>query len=101
MTTSLFLTDESSCDAKTGCDHLPLDAATFHTDDDIVTICSLSLANRGKDSLPLPIGVLYRTSRSCYENDVVAQVQKARQDKPPKGDPIDGVLRAGETWVVA
>ncbi len=55
----------------------------------------------GKDSLPLPIGVLYRTSRTCYENDVVAQVQKARQDKPPKGDPLDGILRAGETWVVA
>lgn len=55
----------------------------------------------GKDGLPLPIGVLYRTQRSCYEQDVVAQVQKAQKDKPAKGDPLDAVLRSGETWVVA
>jgi 2-oxoglutarate/2-oxoacid ferredoxin oxidoreductase subunit beta len=53
----------------------------------------------GKDGMPLPIGVLYKTHRPTYENDVVAQVAKARQDKG--GGDLDQVLRAGETWVVS
>jgi 2-oxoglutarate ferredoxin oxidoreductase subunit beta len=52
----------------------------------------------GKDALPLPIGVLYSTQRTCYEDDVVAQVQKARQKET--GD-LDSILKAGETWVVS
>ena len=63
----------------------------------------LSLANMlarisGKDELPLPIGVLYRTERSTYEDDVNAQVKKAQKEKAA-GD-LDSVLRAGETWTV-
>jgi 2-oxoglutarate ferredoxin oxidoreductase subunit beta len=53
----------------------------------------------GTEGLPLPIGVLYNTKRPCYEDDVVAQVQKARQEKG--GGDLDQALRAGETWVVS
>lgn len=54
----------------------------------------------GKDGLPLPIGVLYKVERNCFEDDVVAQVRKAQAEKPGKND-MDSLLRAGETWTVS
>ena len=66
-----------------------------------VNLATMLARISGKDELPLPIGVLYQVQRQCYEQDVIAQVHKAQKDKPAKGDPLDQVLRAGETWVVA
>jgi 2-oxoglutarate ferredoxin oxidoreductase subunit beta len=65
-----------------------------------VSLAEMLARISGKDGLPLPIGVLYSTQRPSYEDDVVAQVQKARQEKGGSID-LDQVLRAGETWVVS
>ena len=64
-----------------------------------LTLAQLLARITGKDGFPLPIGVLYSTQRPCYEDEVLAQVTKARKDKA-SGD-LDQILRAGETWVVA
>ena len=64
-----------------------------------LTLAQLLARITGKDGFPLPIGVFYSTSRPCYEDEVLAQVTKARKDKA-SGD-LDQILRAGETWVVA
>ncbi len=89
--------------------HLTLEAADLANgakrDDLLVADTSnVSLAEMlarisGRDGLPLPIGVLYNTKRATYEDDVVAQLQKARQEKGGSAD-LDQVLRAGETWTV-
>ena len=63
-----------------------------------LTLAQILARITGKDGFPLPIGVLYSESRPCYEDEVAAQVRKARKDKPSD---LDQVLRSGETWVVA
>lgn len=71
----------------------------IHADSSDLSLAMMLSRISGKDDLPLPIGVLYRTERSTYEDDVSAQVKKAQKDKPVSD--LDAVLRAGETWVVA
>ncbi len=53
----------------------------------------------GKEGVPLPIGVIYDVDRPRYEEEVAAQLEQARK-KQPNAD-LDGMLRAGETWVVS
>jgi 2-oxoglutarate ferredoxin oxidoreductase subunit beta len=52
----------------------------------------------GKEGVPLPIGVIYDTTRPCYEDEVAAQLEQAR--KKQANVDLDAMLRAGETWVV-
>jgi 2-oxoglutarate ferredoxin oxidoreductase subunit beta len=49
-------------------------------------------------AFPTPIGVFYRTERSTYEEQAIAQVDEA-EEKFGKGD-LEALLCEGETWEV-
>lgn len=48
-------------------------------------------------SLPTPIGVFYQQPRQVFEQQIVQQVQQAKEKNPMD---LDGLLRQGHTWEV-
>jgi 2-oxoglutarate ferredoxin oxidoreductase subunit beta len=48
--------------------------------------------------LPEPIGVIYCVDRPTYNQDMVDQINSAKEKKG-KGS-VQGLLNAGDTWVV-
>jgi 2-oxoglutarate ferredoxin oxidoreductase subunit beta len=47
--------------------------------------------------LPRPFGVFYQTDRSCYEDDMAAQLEEAASRK---GADLDKLLRGNEIWTI-
>jgi 2-oxoglutarate ferredoxin oxidoreductase subunit beta len=47
--------------------------------------------------LPRPFGVFYETSRPCYEDMLVQQIEQAKAKKPAD---LDKLLRGNEVWVI-
>jgi len=50
------------------------------------------------DTFPRPFGIFYQEDRSCYEEDLMAQLQQARSVKG-SGD-LDELLRGKHSWTV-
>lgn len=48
--------------------------------------------------LPRPFGVFYQTNRSCYEDDMAAQIAEAQSRKPAD---LDKLLKGNEVWTIA
>lgn len=52
---------------------------------------------RTEGHLPRPFGVFYQTNRSCYEDDMAAQLEEAKSRKPAD---LDKLLRGNEVWTI-
>jgi len=59
----------------------------------------MTLAQMAPPDFPVPIGVLRRVERPCFEREVRGQIQSITEKKGA-GD-LDAVLRSGTTWTVA
>ena len=47
--------------------------------------------------LPRPFGVFYKTTRSCYEDQMKDQIDNAMAKKPAD---LDKLLRGNEVWMI-
>ena len=47
--------------------------------------------------LPRPFGVFYQTTRSCYEEQMLAQIEEAKSRKPAD---LDKLLKGNEVWTI-
>jgi len=74
-----------------------IDDVLVHDESDYVIASILSNMTYSND-FPDPIGVLYAVETETYEETMVAQLNKAIEQKP-KGK-VQDILNAGDTWVV-
>ena len=78
-------------------DNWGIDDVLVHDESDYVIASILSNMTYSND-FPDPIGVLYAVETETYEETMVAQLNKAIEQKP-KGK-VQDILNAGDTWVV-
>lgn len=67
-----------------------------HSED--ITLAHILSSLSQKPDFPTPIGVLRSVERPCYEDELVQQIELAKEQKG-EGD-LEALLNQGDTWVV-
>ena len=62
------------------------------------TAYAFALATLCRPDFPLPVGVLRQVEKTCYEDELEAQIQDSIDTKGPGS--LEKLLHSGDTWQV-